>query len=436
MNKALWQPILGLVALLLCAALILGGWFWYDASVDRSGWVERNGVTYYKDAKGHPVTGWQQIQGDTYFFLEDNTRQKGFLQTQGGTYYFGETGVMQTGFLEIQGEHYQFDEQGRMVTGWYGKGQQRRCFGPDGRMITGWLEDQGSRYYLFSDGTLCRGYLEQEEGTYFFDDSGKMHTGWLETDQGRSYFDADGTRHNGWLELEGKTYLLSDEGIAQTGWLEEGEYLRYFLADGAMAVNPTEIEGRVYYFTPKGYQVTLVNYNHPIQDPIDPELIYITRYFAVDASIYDELMEMLEDCRAAGNVYYYNSGFRTHQEQWGILQARTNEYMATGLSYQQALTKALTSVAYPGTSEHELGLAVDIEGGSALAWLSQHCWEYGFILRYPPEKTQITKIIYEPWHFRYVGVEISMDMKDTGLCLEEYLQADKAVASDEEAQAA
>ena len=82
MNKALWQPILGLVAMLLCAALILGGWFWYDASVDRSGWVERNGVTYYKDAKGHPVTGWQQIQGDTYFFLENNTCHKGFQEIQ------------------------------------------------------------------------------------------------------------------------------------------------------------------------------------------------------------------------------------------------------------------------------------------------------------------------------------------------------------------
>ena len=87
------------------------------------------------------------------------------------------------------------------------------------------------------------------------------------------------------------------------------------------------------------------------------------------------------------------------------------------------------------------GLAVDVLNVAtaekkALDWLGKHCWEYGFILRYPPEKTQITKIIYEPWHFRYVGVEISMDMKDTGLCLEEYLQADKAAASDEEAQAA
>ena len=83
----------------------------------------------------------------------------------------------------------------------------------------------------------------------------------------------------------------------------------------------------------------------------------------------------------------------------------------------------MKTVALPGTSEHQLGLSADLTGKEANEWLAEHCWEYGFILRYPEGKKDITGIINEPWHFRYVGTRVSLDMKDTGLCLEEYLGA-------------
>ena len=436
MKKGFWQPALGLLAVLLCAGLILGGWFWYDTAVDRSGWVDRGGVAYYKDYHGQPVTGWQQIAGKTYYFRQDSTCHTGFLETPEGSYFFDEAGVMHTGALELEGQHYLFGEDGCMVTGWHREAATCRYFGETGVMHTGWLEEGGSTYYFRPDGSLCTGRLRLPEGSYYFDAEGRLHTGWLEDDEGRSYYGPDGLLQTGWLEEDGKTYLLDEQGYAVTGWVEEGQYRRYFMADGAMAVSPTLIDGQVYYFTPKGYHVILVNYNHFVPEDYTVELVYLTRYFAVDTSAYGDLVRMLEDCLASGNVYIYNSGYRTHQEQWWILQTRTKEYMDTGLSYQQARSKALLSVAYPGTSEHELGLAVDLLGAGALEWLSEHCWEYGFILRYPPEKTDITRIIYEPWHFRYVGVEISMDMKDTGLCLEEYLQADKEPIADEAAPAA
>ncbi len=66
---------------------------------------------------------------------------------------------------------------------------------------------------------------------------------------------------------------------------------------------------------------------------------------------------------------------------------------------------------------------MDLLGKEAIAWLTEHCWEYGFIVRYTEDKEEITGIIDEPWHFRYVGTEVSLDMKDSGLCLEEYLGA-------------
>ena len=112
------------------------------------------------------------------------------------------------------------------------------------------------------------------------------------------------------------------------------------------------------------------------------------------------------------------------QEQTDILEKRTQEHMKEfDLDFDEARKKALETVAVPGTSEHQMGLAVDIVGEEANVWLGEHCWEYGFILRYTEEKAEITGITNEPWHFRYVGREISMDMKDSGLCLEEYLGA-------------
>ena len=91
---------------------------------------------------------------------------------------------------------------------------------------------------------------------------------------------------------------------------------------------------------------------------------------------------------------------------------------------------ALRSVAEPVCSEHHLGLAFDVnkQGASTFAstkqsaWLNEHCWEYGFIIRYQKEKEEITGFIAEPWHIRYVGVEHAMYMKEHGLCLEEYIQ--------------
>ena len=110
-------------------------------------------------------------------------------------------------------------------------------------------------------------------------------------------------------------------------------------------------------------------------------------------------------------------------QQQEILTLRTQEYEARGYSSGAAYAKARETVALPGTSEHNLGLAVDILGDAAIAWLGEHCWEYGFILRYTAEKEPITGFVDEPWHFRYVGTEVSLDMKGSGLCLEEYLGA-------------
>jgi len=97
--------------------------------------------------------------------------------------------------------------------------------------------------------------------------------------------------------------------------------------------------------------------------------------------------------------------------------------MAEGMTYEEACEYTARSVAYPGHSEHQTGLAVDITGTDEMyEWFYEHCWDYGFIVRYPEGKRPITGIIYEPWHFRYVGTELSLELKELNLCMEEYME--------------
>ena len=125
------------------------------------------------------------------------------------------------------------------------------------------------------------------------------------------------------------------------------------------------------------------------------------------------------------------SAYRSYERQERNYNNLTNKYMSQyGLSRKEAAKKAATVILPPGTSEHNLGLAMDVcnvydsfANSKEYAWLQKHAHEYGFILRYTKEKQPITGIVPEPWHWRYVGVEYAKKIKDSGLCLEEYLDS-------------
>lgn len=144
----------------------------------------------------------------------------------------------------------------------------------------------------------------------------------------------------------------------------------------------------------------------------------------VDSRIAEALMQMSKDCVAAGNPVYLSSGYRSYSEQEYLLNQKMQSY-----SYEEAI-KIVTP---PGTSEHQTGLCADItdkyyegtkneslEQTATFQWLKEHCTEYGFIVRYPKDKKDITNIMYEPWHFRYVGVEVAKYMEANNICLEEF----------------
>ncbi len=172
------------------------------------------------------------------------------------------------------------------------------------------------------------------------------------------------------------------------------------------------------------WYLLLVNSTHPLPDDWEaPALIEMPGGETVDARIYEPLSQMLADAADEGLEPFVASGFRTRTEQQGFMDEKINEYRSQGYGESEARALAEDWVALPGTSEHELGLAVDINGASydLYIWLQQNSWRYGFIQRYPEDKTDITGISHEPWHYRYVGKDAAKEIYESGLCLEEYL---------------
>ncbi len=181
------------------------------------------------------------------------------------------------------------------------------------------------------------------------------------------------------------------------------------------------------------WNTQLFNYENPVPDTYVSSLVSLDNGEDVDVRIYPELVAMISDARAEGITLTVVSGYRSYDTQTVILDNGISNRMANGMSYDEARADALMSIALPGHSEHQVGLAVDFNDIStsfmytdAYAWLAENAEKYGFIERYKEDKMDITKIEHEPWHYRYVGAESAMEMNDLGLCLEEYVEYQEA----------
>ena len=178
------------------------------------------------------------------------------------------------------------------------------------------------------------------------------------------------------------------------------------------------------------WELVLVNPTHKIPDNYMPELTTLANGNQVDSRIYPSLQEMFDDARAQGVYPNVGSGYRSKELQQYLYDAEIATYQAQGNDYENAEAIAKKWVAFPGTSEHQTGLAVDIYAAQASGqddetvheWLAENAYKYGFILRYPEDKIDITNINYEPWHYRYVGTKAAKEIHDKGICLEEYLK--------------
>lgn len=190
----------------------------------------------------------------------------------------------------------------------------------------------------------------------------------------------------------------------------------------------------------KQWYLRLVNADNPMTEADVPEVATETldsEGYQVDARIMDDLEAMFAAARADGRSPMICSAFRSWDTQVSLYQNKISRVMnEDGLNEEDAAIKAATVVAKPGTSEHQVGLALDIvsseytnldEGQMQTEdqkWLIENSWKYGFILRYPLDKSDITGIIFEPWHYRYVGKKAAKEITEQNLTLEEYLGAE------------
>ena len=175
------------------------------------------------------------------------------------------------------------------------------------------------------------------------------------------------------------------------------------------------------------WSLILVNKDHPVPSGYNIELAQLDNGVYVDGRILPDLQNMFDDMRREGLDPIVGEGYRTNAEQKKMMSDKINEFRGQGYSKKEAEELAKNWVALPGTSEHELGLALDINSESGeyewdiYAWLAENAHRYGFILRYPEGKEQITGIEYEPWHYRYVGRSAAEEIYGSGVTLEEYL---------------
>ena len=468
-----------LLCLLILAVLAGGLWYFREPILDlipsdRSGWTEQDGNRYYLNEEGEPLTGWQQLEGRTYYFSVTGVQHTGWLEEDGQRYYCNPAGGLLTGWQTISGHVHCFDDQGRLLHGFLEEEGKRFYLDENGTPDSGFFSDGETTYFLLNSGTIYSGWLQFSEGTYYLDENGAVHTGWLEEDGKRYYFgeengtmstgwvdtpegkfclntdgtiasglvEVDGVIHgfgtngaplSGWAELDGTRYRFNPDGTFYQGWLEEDGKRYYIREDGTPAVGKLVIDEEAYFFSSTGMNFIFVNPWHSLPDDFSVDVINACGTW-LDEQCKEALEKMLADCRAAGYRPQMVSGYRSIADQRYSLDRMIKSYTSQGYSYDQAYATSVQIVAVPGTSEHHLGLAFDIVDSSypklnhqqatmpTQKWLMEHCWEYGFILRYPEDTTDITGIIWEPWHYRYVGVELAMEIRDLGgIPLEVYI---------------
>ena len=233
--------------------------------------------------------------------------------------------------------------------------------------------------------------------------------------------------------------LKSDEGSSQT--VQAGSSDNETSGESSAAQTQTNTSKYEYIYAYAGFNpspadmsvpfnMILLNKDYVLPDGYTPKLAEAVKGSSVklDYRVAPHYQEMYDAALEDGITLTPVSGYRTYTRQKNNFEKRITRLQNQGYSKKEATIKASEIILLPGTSEHNAGLAMDIcslsesfENTKEFRWLQEHAHEYGFIMRYPKDKINITKITYEPWHYRYVGVEAAQKIKESGMVLEEYL---------------
>ncbi len=362
-----------------------------SSSAITSGWVQKDGVWYYHDDKGNPVTNtWK---GSYYLKSDGKMAQNEWVY---------DTSYQAWYYLKSDGSYARNAWQGSYYLKSNGKMAQSE-----------WVYDASYQawYYLKSDGSYARNAWQ---GSYYLKSNGKMAQGeWIYdvSYQAWYYLKSDGSyARNAW---QGSYYLKSDGKMAVNEWVDGGRY--YVDNSGLWRSNSnsnSKVTNKGLYYSIQGKydEIVVANKHYPLSKDYNPG-----ENPTAKAAFLKLIAQMQKEGYAIGNNY---SGFRSYGTQAQLYQSYVNkEGQAAADRYS----------ARPGYSEHQTGLAFDVigtdgnlvEDAGAAQWLLDHAADYGFVVRYLKGKESVTGYMHEEWHLRYVGKE-AKDIAASGLTLEEY----------------
>ena len=362
-----------------------------SSSAVTSGWVQKDGVWYYYDEQGNPVTNtWK---GSYYLKSDGKMAQSEWVYDASYQSWY---------YLKSDGSYARNEWQGSYYLKSNGKMAQSE-----------WVYDASyqSWYYLKSDGSYAR---NEWQGSYYLKSNGKMaQSEWVydKSYQSWYYLKSDGSyARNAW---QGSYYLKSDGKMAVNEWVDGGRY--YVDGSGLWNSNSdsnTKVTNKGLYYSVQGKydEILVVNKHYPLSKDYNPG-----ENPTAKAAFLKLIAQMQKEGYAVSNNY---SGFRSYATQAQLYQSYVNrEGQAAADRYS----------ARPGYSEHQTGLAFDVigtnghlvEDESAAQWLLDHAADYGFVVRYLKGKESVTGYMHEEWHLRYVGKE-AKEIAASGLTLEEY----------------
>ena len=364
-----------------------------SSSAITSGWVQKDGVWYYHDDKGNPVTNtWK---GSYYLKSDGKMAQNEWVY---------DTSYQAWYYLKSDGSYARNAWQGSYYLKSNGKMAQSE-----------WVYDTSYQawYYLKSDGSYARNAWQ---GSYYLKSNGKMaQSEWVydTSYQAWYYLKSDGSyARNAW---QGSYYLKSNGKMAVNEWVDGGRY--YVDGSGLWKSNSnsnsnSKVTNKGLYYSVQGKydEILVVNKHYPLSKDYNPG-----ENPTAKAAFLKLIAQMQKEGYAIGNNY---SGFRSYGTQAQLYQSYVNkEGQAAADRYS----------ARPGYSEHQTGLAFDVigtdgnlvEDAGAAQWLLDHAADYGFVVRYLKGKESVTGYMHEEWHLRYVGKE-AKEIAASGLTLEEY----------------
>ena len=362
-----------------------------SSSAVTSGWVQKDGVWYYYDEQGNPVTNtWK---GSYYLKSDGKMAQSEWVYDASYQSWY---------YLKSDGSYARNEWQGSYYLKSNGKMAQSE-----------WVYDASyqSWYYLKSDGSYAR---NEWQDSYYLKSNGKMaQSEWVYDVSYQSwyYLKSDGSyARNAW---QGSYYLKSDGKMAVNEWVDGGRY--YVDGSGLWNSNSdsnTKVTNKGLYYSVQGKydEILVVNKHYPLSKDYNPG-----ENPTAKAAFLKLIAQMQKEGYAVSDNY---SGFRSYGTQAQLYQSYVNrEGQAAADRYS----------ARPGYSEHQTGLAFDVigtnghlvEDESAAQWLLDHAADYGFVVRYLKGKESVTGYMHEEWHLRYVGKE-AKEIAASGLTLEEY----------------